>query len=728
MIQVDGNRRIEDATVRTYLRLAPGDRYSAARASDSLKNLFETGLFKDVNINMRGSTLLVVVVENPIINRVAFEGNQKFKDDVLTGQVQVRPRTVFTQARVQADVQRLVVLYRRTGWFAARIVPKIIKLDRDRVDLVFEIDEGEATEISRINFIGNRAFSDSDLRDEITTAESNWWDAITDKGRSYDPDKLNFDRELLRRFYLKNGYADFRVISAVAEIDREQQNFFITFTVVEGVYYSFGLVEIDSSLSVLPLDLVEQQILMAPGETYDASKVEKSVENISLEASKVGFAFIQVRPRPQRNPDNLTIDLIFEIDDGPRVYIERINIYGNVRTQDEVIRREFRLAEGDAFNRSLVRGARRNLQALGFFKTINIRTERGSQPDRIILNVEVEEKSTGDLNFSVGYSTTDSVVGAIALTERNLMGRGQYLRIKTQLSTSNQQIDLRFTEPYFLGRKLAAGFDIFGSETDSSDESSFKSRKIGGGLRLGFALNEYLYLNTRYAFTQEELFDVDSDASLAVKAAVGTSIVSAVGYTLTYNTLNSPIKPTEGVKVSISNDLAGVGGDVNYLRTQVRGAAFYEFMPKVVGSIRGSAGNIIGWNGKDVRLLDGFFKGGELVRGFDRSGIGPRDASTGDALGGKLFYGASAEVQFPIGLPEEFGITGAAFIDAGSLSDVPAAGGATVDDDSALRASGGVSILWDSPLGPLRVDLAEAFLKQDYDKTRIFNFTGGFQF
>jgi len=729
-IVVEGNRRIEDETVRSYMRISRGDPYDPALVNDSLKDLFATNLFADVTISRRNGTLVVKVVENPIINRVAFEGNQKFENKELAKEIQSRSRTVFTRARVQSDVQRLVTLYRRAGRFAATIEPKIIRKAQDRVDLVFEINEGVTTEISRINFVGNRAFTDGDLRDVIVTDESNWWDVIFGRGATYDPDKLNFDRELLRRYYLQNGYADFRVVSAVAELDRQQSQFFITFTVDEGEQYRFGTIDIDSSLTSLPLDFIDGQVESEEGDVYDATEIDKTVENLTIEAAKLGFAFVKVRPRPLRDSETKTIGITYLIDDGPRVYVERINVRGNVRTLDTVIRREFRLAEGDAFNRALIVKARRDLQALGFFSTVRITTDEGSRPDRVIINVDVEEKSTGEISFGLGYSSVESVVGNIQLTERNLLGRGQYLRLQTQLSGNRQQVDLRFTEPYFLGRKLTFGVDIFGNESDSTDTSSFKSNQIGAGVRFGFPLGENIFLDTKYSLVRDEIFDVDlATASLSVQQAVGENLVSLAGYTLSYNTLDNQLKPTEGIRASVSQEVAGLGGDVNYLRTQGAASTYYQFVPKVVGSLRATAGHIEPWGGQQVRILDAFFKGSDLVRGFERSGLGPRDAVTGDALGGTTFFGTAAEVRFPLyGIPEEFGISGAAFLDAGTVFGTPASGGATVNDISDIRASGGFSIIWDSPLGPLRADFSEPFLSQSFDRTEFFQFSGGFKF
>ncbi len=726
-ISVSGNQRIEAATVKSYMKISPGQRYDAGLVDESLKALFATGLFADVSITRRGSTLLVSVEENPIINRVAFEGNKKLKDKELSAAIELRPRTVYTRAKVQSDVQRIVEMYRRSGRFTARVEPKIIRRSQQRVDLVFEINEGPQTSVVNINFIGNKAYSDSKLRSVVSTSEYSWWDFFSNSDR-YDPDRLNFDRELLRRFYLKNGYADFRVVSAVAELDRDQKNFFITFTVEEGERYKFGTVEIESGIDELDPDALGSEVLTREKDVYDASAIDKTIENISLQAGTRGFAFARVRPRADKDEETRTINLTYLIEEGPRVYVERINIIGNTRTLDNVIRREFRLVEGDAFNRVLVNRARKKLLGLGFFSKVDITTERGSAPDKVVINVTVEEKSTGEVALGVGYSTIDAVVGDISITERNLMGRGQYLRLSTSISKRRQQIDVRFTEPYFLGRNMSFGVDIFGTDTDLTRESGFKSRQTGAGLRFGFPLGEDLYLNTRYSLTRDKVFGLTTGASTAVQQARGTSWVSQGGYTLTYDTLDNPVKPTTGIKVQFDQDIAGLGGDVFFVRTSAKGIIYRSLFEDVIGSIKVSGGHILGWNGKKVRIMDAFFKGYESVRGFDRSGYGPRDAATGDALGGRTYATVNSEVQFPIGLPKKFGITAAVFADAGTLYNKPDSGTAAVRDDASLRASVGASLLWASPVGPLRFDFAKVLKKESYDETRFFNFSAGMRF
>ena len=740
-IRVEGNKRVEPETVRSYLTFSTGDAYDPAKVDESLKALFATGLFQDVRIRREGSTIVIVLLENPIVSRVAFEGNREVEDDTLAAEVQLKARAVYTRARVQADVQRILDVYRRQGLYAAQVDPKIINLDNNRIDVVFEISEGPSTKVRAINFIGNSAFSDSQLRYVISTTQTNLLSFL--KGTNvYDPDRLNLDRELLRQFYMKNGYADVRIVSATADLDRDGRGFFITFTIEEGERYRFGPIDVESALPSVNVDALRHVILTRTGRVYNAEKVEKTVEALTIEVSQQGYAFGQVRPRFERDEATHTMGIVYTIDEGPRIYIERINIVGNFRTEDNVIRREFRLSEGDAFNRLLVEAARKRLRALGFFKTVDIDTQPGSGPDRVIIVVKVEEQPTGELSFGAGYSTSEGVIGDISITERNLMGKGQYVRLGFSGSLERAQVDFSFTEPHFLDRNLAAGFDLFYKEVDFQDVASFSQRDAGGDIRLGFPIADNTQLGLRYKFVNEEIFDVSNNASLAVKESAGTSNVSSVGYTVAYDTRNLPQSPTSGIFASFSQDLAGVGGDVNYIRSVADARGYYPITNKLtlVGRVQG--GNIEGWGGDDVRMTDLFFKGGETIRGFKRAGIGPRDACedpvTGervrpcskDALGGKVYWATTAELRFPFPfIPDNIGMQGAVFVDAGSLFDpsdfalnAVAKEGSFIFNSSQVRLSSGFSIIWQSPLGPLRADIAQALLKADFDKTEIFRF------
>jgi outer membrane protein insertion porin family len=747
-IQVVGNRRVEPETVRSYLRFTVGDTYQASKVDESVRGLFQTGLFSDVAIDRSGSTVTVKVVENPVVNQVAFEGNSAADDATLRGEVQLKPRTVYTRAKVQGDVQRILDVYRRQGKFSANVEPKVIELDQNRVNVVFEINEGGSTKVKSIQFIGNRAFSDSQLRDVITTQQAGWFDFLKNAS-FYDPDRLALDRELLRQYYLKNGYADVRVVSANADIDRDGSGFYLTFVVEEGDVYKFGDVRIENGLPGLNAAALQAELLTKAGQTYNAAEIDKSVERLTLVSAEQGFAFARVRPRANRDVATHTIGLVYAIDEGARVYIERINVIGNTRTRDHVIRREFRLAEGDAFNPLLVDRAKKRLQGLGFFKGVDIKRRPGSAPDRVVIDVELVEQPTGELSFGAGYSTSEGVIGDISLTERNLMGNGQFLRLRLSGSVERLQVDLSFTEPRFLDRNLAAGFDLFHKELTNANNSVYRMRKTGGTMRLGFPLSENLWAQTHYTLSRDEIYDVDNSldgdgriASRAIREAEGVAWTSLVGTTVTYDQRNHPKNPNRGYFLTGGIDFAGVGGDVQYARFSAEGRYYYPITEKITFVGRLTAGHIEGWGGDDVRLIDLYYKGGETIRGFNRAGFGPRDLSTGDALGGKTYYAATAEVRYPLPfVPDELGIRGAVFVDAGSLFGInesskringqfdPVTGSVTtIVDDATPRVSVGTSLIWDSPLGPLRADFGWAVLKEEYDKEQLFRFGASTKF
>ena len=736
-INVDGNKRVEPETVRSYLQFSVGDRYDSYKVDQSLKALFATGLFMDVSIDRAGSTVIIEVVENPVVNRVAFEGNSEVDDATLKVEVQLKTRAIYTRSRVQGDVQRIISVYRRQGLFAAYVEPKIIKLPQNRVDLVFEISEGPVTKVKNINFIGNVAYSDSDLKDVITTGENGWLSFLKSND-IYDPDRLNLDRELLRQHYLKNGYADARVLSGMADLDRDGQGFYITFTVDEGELYTFGDVVVESTLANVDTGALEAGMLTQPSDIYNASLIEKTVERLTLTVAEQGYAFARVRPRVERDAISRTLNITYVIEEGPRVYIERINVVGNTRTRDYVIRREIRLAEGDAYNRLLVNRAKRRLNALGFFKKVTVESEQGAASDRVVLSFVVQEQSTGELSFGGGYSTSEGVVGDIAITERNFMGKGQFLRLKLAGSLERAQIDLSFTEPRFLDRNLSAGFDIFHKEVDLSSEASYKSRKTGGGLRLGFPLAENFWISTRYTLTRDELYEVDALASAPIREQEGVNYISSLGYSLIYDTRNNRRAPTRGIYGTFAQDIAGLGGDVNYIRTSGELRAYYPIYNQIIFVGRFIGGHIAGWGGDDVRIVDSFYKGGETIRGFGRAGYGPRDLRTGDVLGGTAYYSGTAEIRFPIPLlPEELGISGAVFADAGSLFDVSGSSSVVdpltglfpiIADDSTIRSSVGVSIIWKSPVGPLRADYSFVLNSEEYDEEEAFRFGASTKF
>ncbi len=674
------------------------------------------------------------MVEGPNVRQGAFEGNAEIKDETLASEVRLKSRAVFTRARVQADVQRILNIYRRGGRFAARVEPKIIKKEQNRIDLVFEIEEGPKTTVRSISFVGNESFSESQLQEIITTSETGLLSFLSPTN-IYDPDRLNLDRELLRQFYLRNGYADARVVAATADLDRDGQGFFISFTLDEGEQYKFGNIDIETSLRSLDPEVVRNKIQTRSGKIYDASKIDKSLENITIEVAAFGYAFARVRPRVDRDTVARIISITYVIEEGPRVYIERIDIVGNVRTLDKVIRREFRLAEGDAYNRLLVDSARRRLTRLQYFKKVNINTEPGSAPDRVIIIVRVQEQATGELSVGGGYSSGSGPVLDISVEERNFLGRGQFVKLRALGGFESLNVDFSFTEPKFMGRNMSASFNLFFAERDLSDESSFSSKKFGGSFGFGIPLNDNWRLNTNYQLVSEEIFDVESDASRAIKNAEGTALVSSVGYSLAYDTRNSLQNPSRGLLFRMGQDFAGLGGDVNYVRTVADARGFYPIRKKMVLAGRLHGGYISGFGGDDVRILDLFFKGGETIRGFDSSGIGPRDLSPGteeDALGGKIYAASTLELRFPLPrVPEKMGLTAAVFFDAATLYETGDLGTPPplfVGDDNTIRTSVGVSLIWQSPLGPLRADLAKALTLESYDDEQLFHFGAAARF
>ena len=795
-IVVQGNRRVESDTIRSYFSLKPGERLDAAKVDEGVKALFATGLFQDVQPSFQGGRLVITVVENQVISRIQFEGNKRVKDEQLTQEIQSKPRGALSRATVQSDVQRIVDIYRRNGRYDITVTPKTIDRPNNRVDLVFEINEGGKTTVKDIVFVGNRAYSNWRLKDVIRTSQSNILSFLK-TNNLYDPDRVESDRDLLRRWYLKNGYADVQIVSAVAEYDPGRQGFILTFTIEEGEKYSFGAVDIQSNVRDVDPSALRSKLRISPGGTYNAEDVEKSIEEMTIEMSKRGYAFAQVRPRGDRNYETRRISIVFVVEEGARAYIERINVRGNTRTRDYVIRREFDIAEGDAYNRVLVDRAERRLKNLSYFKTVKITTEPGSSSDRVILNVDVEEQSTGEFSIAGGYSTADGLVGEVSVGERNLLGRGQFARAAVTYGQRTRGLELSFTEPYFLDYRLAFGVDFFAKQTDSSSYYVYRQETIGGNLRFGIPLREDLGLQLRYSIYRQQIdldqiltncnnrfpnFGLipglpptfptsfaanppattpppgygglsscfsDGEASAAIKQQVdsGPSLTSLVGYGLIYNTLDNNRNPTRGLLAEFRQDFAGLGGDVNFIRTTGEVRYYYELMSDIVSVLRLQGGHVTGWGSKDLRMLDHFQMGPNLVRGFQTAGIGPRDMTLGtsqDALGGTLYWGTSLEVQFPIfGVPKDFGIRLALFADAGSVWNFqgqtffPATGltVTTVDpitgnDTNAMtvRSSLGAGLIWDSPFGPIRIDYAFPITKNSADRIQELRFSGGTKF
>jgi outer membrane protein insertion porin family len=799
-ISVEGNRRVEVETIRSYFKPGPGGRLDQAAIDDGLKALIETGLFQDVRINRgSGGQLIVSVVENPVIGRLAFEGNKKIKDEQLTAEVQSKTRGTFSRAMVQSDTLRIAEIYRRSGRYDVRVTPEVIEQPNNRVDLIFTIEEGVKTGVKSIEFVGNNAFSSYRLRDVIKTRETNLL-SFLGSGDVYDPDRVEADRDLIRRFYLKNGFADVQVVAALTEYDPEKKGFNVTFKIEEGQQYRVGSVDFRSSIPNFDPSSMRGYSRVNVGSLYNVESVEKSVEEMQIEASRRGYAFAVVRPGGDRNFEAHTVSVVFNIDEGPRTYIERINLRGNTRTRDYVIRREFDISEGDAYNRALVDRAERRLKNLDYFKSVKITTEPGSSSDRVILIVDMEEKSTGDFSVSGGYSTTDGALAEVSISERNLLGRGLFAKASVTYGQYARGYSLSFVEPYLLDYRVALGLDLYQREQKSNSYISYGTKTLGFSPRLGFSLREDLALQVRYSIYRQEItlpsnlancnndplssaFNpspaysaatgtplaastnglgcyYDGEASLPVRKelANGKTLTSAVGYTLTYNTLDNNKNPTDGLIIDFRQDFAGVGGDVSYLKSVIDAKYYTPLVSDIVGITR-LQGGMLNKMGSDLRMLDHFQMGPNLVRGFAPNGIGPRDLNpygTQDALGGTKYWGASLELQMPFWfLPKEVGLKGAVYADAGGLYDykgptswtatnevnVPGCIPSTVnpssagtctglvyDDSKVVRSSVGVGVIWQSPFGPLRFDYAVPLSKGKYDRTQEFRFGGGTTF
>lgn len=725
-VQVEGAQRIEPSTIISYIDLQPGQVVDRQTLDRTLKALFASGLFADVALRQNGDVLIVDVVENPVINEIAFEGNTELEDVALLSEIQLRPRQVFTRTKVQSDVTRLFQVYRRNGRFSVDIEPKVIKLDQNRVNLVFEIQEGDVTKVESIRFVGNKRFNDSKLRTEISTKENIWYRFLSSNDR-YDPDRLSFDQELLRRFYLAQGYADFQLVSAVAELSNDRDRFFITFTIEEGNRYKVGSVSINSRLAGYDASGLRSEINIDEGDWYNADLIQESVDALTDALGDQQYAFVNVRPSADRNRENQTVDIAFEISESPRVFVERLNVNGNVRTLDKVVRREFLLVEGDPFNRSKLERSEQRVRNLDYFETVDIAVSPGSAPDKTVVDIDVSEKSTGELSLGAGFSTSDGPLADFRIRERNLLGKGQDLLLATVIAGERTQFDLSFTEPHFLNRDISAGIDLFHTTRDFQDESSFDQRRTGAGFHFGYPLSERWRQSWRYRYERNDIRDVDSDASIFIQLQEGERDTSAISQRLTYDARDSSILPTSGYNFWLNTELAGLGGDAQYVSARTGASYYYPLFDNVILNVLGEAGGIEGYGGEKVQINERFFIGGPTLRGFEDAGIGPRDATTDDSLGGNYFYRGTVEASFPLGLPEELGILGHLFSDAGSLFDTDDTG-LGLDEGSDIRVSVGAGISWRSPFGPVRLDFAAPVVSENFDEEEVFRFNFGTRF
>jgi outer membrane protein insertion porin family len=761
-IEVRGNRRVDAETIRNNVNIRPGRNFGAADIDEAVKRLFSTGLFSDVRISQSGSSLVVTVDEYAIVNQVLFQGNKKIKDADLARQIQLQPRNSFSDSLMAADADTIRQAYARIGRDDATVTPQVVELGDSRVNVVFNIQEGGRTKIASIEFEGNSAYSDSRLRDVVSTKRSGLLSFLS-RNDIYDEDRLRADEELLRRFYYNHGYADFRVVSSHGELDEASNSYRVSFTVDEGRRYRFGSVEIESTVEGLDSETLKNSIESKSGDWYSAKSIEESLIALGERAAGLGYAFAQVTPRGDRDFENQTISVVYAIDQGPRAYIERIEIRGNARTRDYIIRREFDLSEGDAFNQVLVQRAKRRLERLDYFTSVNIATAPGAEADQVVLIVDVVEKSTGELSIGGGYSAGGSsaergfsVEGSIA--ERNFLGRGQSIRLSAGGGADTRNFRLSFTEPYFLGRRVSAGFDVY---RNTSRYDDYETELTGGTVRFGLPITQALTAQVAYNLSQEKYEyrdNCDTNLNGVVDAGECGSdpldpgpyeigrispylqhaieeqspwTKSSVSGTLLYNTLDNMQNPRDGIYANTTLEIAGLGGDAQWAKFTARGNYYKTLSAEMdlVGLLTVGGGHIVGFGSDNLRIFDHFQSNDRMIRGFRHNGIGPLDPTAtgrdGRHLGGTTYFHGSAELQFPLPLlSESLGFRGAVFADAATLygNDVERIAGVIEGTDMEWRASVGASILWASPFGPLRVDYAIPVKKEATDRIQNFNF------
>ncbi|WP_427935621.1 outer membrane protein assembly factor BamA [Acidibrevibacterium sp.] len=761
-IVVQGNKRIETGTVLSYMVLQPGDPFDVDRMDRSLKTLYATGLFSDVNIRREGNNLVVSVTENPLVNRVAFEGNKKLTDDQLKGAIQLRQNAVFTATEAQADRKKLLDLYAQNGKFAASIVAQIIKQPENRVDVIFKIDEGPTSLISRIAFVGNHAFSSGTLLNVISSREHQWW-LFLSSSDTYAPERIAYDKELLRKFYLKNGYADFAVTGANAELSPDRQAFFLTFTLHEGDRYKVAKITVDSRFPKISGDSLLPDVRLRPGDYYNGNAVEDSVKAISADVQSRGEPFVEVKPRISRDEKAHTVALIFDVDSGPRVYVERIDIVGNNRTEDQVIRRQFTFAEGDAFSQDKLTATQQNLKGLNFFDNVNVTNAPGSSPDQTIVTAQVQDKPTGSLSLGGGYSTDIGPLLNVGVSENNFLGTGMSAGVNAIIAELETSESINFTDPYFLGDNLLAGINLFHVDNNFAYFAEYSERRTGAAINIAYQFNDHFRQSWTYTYANREVYNVYNGASYYIQDQSGQSILSQFGQVFTMDYRDNPVDPHSGFVVRAGTDYAGpaLGGQADFDRVhldaqQILPLDFLTGNNQWALSFIQSGGYINSLNGQPTFLEDRFYLGGQNLRGFLDGGVGPHDPYTGDSLGGNLMWTASTELWFPLPVSPDLGLSGRIFTDMGALSGLQEAGvggrpvavaadggfvtGRTVNfrgqvlnsqmwtNDGSIRLSAGVGLTWNSPFGLINLDIGEPIIMYKYDMTELFRVGFGTRF
>lgn len=721
-INVDGNVRVDDATVISYLTVRVGERVNSSKIESSVASLLSTGLFETVNASMSGNTLRVRVSENGIVGSVLFEGNKRFSDDQLLAMVDSGARGVFTPQRLSTDEQTIRLAYSRAGFEDVSVSSRTETDGNNRTRVIFVVNEGERASISTISFSGNNTFDANQLKSVIGTKESHILSWLF-QDDMFDEDRLSVDGEIIRNFYANHGYPDAQILSAVSEFDADKNAHFVSFTISEGEKYTFGDIGIETSIFDLNVDGMKGDIRTEKGQTYSLAKLQRSAEDLAISATDQGFAFADVRPRVERNIVDRTFNVTYLVDEGARVYVERINIRGNDKTRDFVVRRELDFAEGDPFNRTLISRGKANIEALGLFSAVQVNTAPGSAADKVVINIALVESSSGDYGITAGYDTAAGILGEISLTERNFLGRGQYLKASIGASTSGQSYQLSFTEPRFMGLKISSGFDLYSRVTDENSKNFYGRTATGGQLRIGVPITRDLSSTFFVGLENKSFRDTNNDSVVAVNGA--ERLAGTVGYTLTYNGVDNTQNPTEGLYATFTQKYVGI--EDNYLQTELKARYFVPLLEdnRIIASLKGQVGVVTDFSGNGVAASESFFPGSRLVRGFQSSGLGARAAS-GEALGATFYAGLSAEVEFPIpSLPESWGLTGAVWADTGFIGSPSSTVSAFTATGMAneWRSSVGISVLWDSPFGPLRGDFAHVIQQDTGDKTQMFALT-----
>ena len=733
--EVDGNRRIETSTIIARTGIEPGQTVSAGQLNDAFQRLLDSGIFETVELTPRGNTLVIEVKEYPTINQISIEGNRRVKDDVLLGAISSETRRVFTPQVAEADADLIAGIYSAQGRVAATVIPRIIRRGDNRVDLVFEVAEGTTIEVERVSFVGNRAYSDRRLRRVLETKQANVLRTFL-RGDTFIADRIEFDQQVIRDFYLSRGYVDFRVNSANVEFTRERDAFFLVMNITEGQRFSFGQISTVSEIPGVDPAPYQAALKIKPGVIYSPTHIEESITRMERLGLKSDADFLRVEPRVTRNPRDLTLDVQFVLTRGPRIFVERIDIEGNTTTLDRVIRRQFDTVEGDPFNPREIRQSAERIRALGFFSVADVETREGSTPSQVIVDVDTEEQPTGSLSLGGSYSVSDGFGIAIGLNESNFLGRGQNLGLTLSTAQDAEQYSVSFTEPYLLGRKLR--FDLgFGLSSTNSSFASYDTKTVFFRPQLSYAIGELSALRLRYGWDQSEATQQSSQANGAVISAEvgqGKRTASTLGASYVYDSRIGGLDPTAGVLFEVGVDAAGLGGDNEFIKTTANAIAQKRVLNEEVILRASLELGALNWTGDDYsRTLDRFVLGPNTFRGFEPAGLGPRDLSNGqdDAIGGNYYWVARFESDFPLGLPEELGLRGGAFYDVGNLyniDNVNTAGADIVGADGSIRHMVGLSVLWTTPFGPLRFNFSHALKKEEFDKEQSFDLTIQAQF